>query len=157
MRLSMDLRIRYRDALLVISNDIKNRKEVCSLLGDTYNVVVASSFKEGRYIMEASKNTISAVLINPSESHEATISFLRYTRDMDSISPVPVLLLLENEDIDGLDVLLKEGAVDCMRPPYERTIIMHRISNAMVLRDENLPFLEEEPLPEGYRPGDLTF
>ena len=26
-----------------------------------------------------------------------------------------------------------------------------------VLRDDNFPFLEEEPLPEGYRPGDLTF
>ena len=26
-----------------------------------------------------------------------------------------------------------------------------------VLRDERFPFLEEEPLPEGYRPGDLTF
>ena len=26
-----------------------------------------------------------------------------------------------------------------------------------VLRDESFPFLEEEPLPEGYRPGDLTF
>lgn len=26
-----------------------------------------------------------------------------------------------------------------------------------VLRDDNFPFLEEEKLPEGYRPGDLTF
>ena len=26
-----------------------------------------------------------------------------------------------------------------------------------VLRDESFPFLEEEPLPLGYRPGDLTF
>ena len=26
-----------------------------------------------------------------------------------------------------------------------------------VLQDESFPFLEEEPLPEGYRPGDLTF
>ena len=26
-----------------------------------------------------------------------------------------------------------------------------------VLRDERFSFLEEEPLPEGYRPGDLTF
>ena len=26
-----------------------------------------------------------------------------------------------------------------------------------VLRDDGFPFLEEEPLPEGYRPGDLTF
>ena len=139
----MDLRIKYRDALLVISNDIKNRKRVCSLLGNIYNVVVASSIKEGRYIMEASKDSICAILLSPNESLESAISFIRYTRDNASFSTVPILLLLENPSDDEVNQLLEQGAVDCICPPYSRAVVENRINNAITLRD-SLTFYDIE-------------
>ena len=144
----MDLRIRYKQALLIINDNLKNRKGLSTLLGDSYNVVVANSIKEGRYIMEASKNTICAVLLNPSVSLEGTISFIRYTRDSANLSTMPVLLLVEDPLTDGVDECLQEGAVDCIRPPYNKIVITNRIENAMKLRDSMTFYSIEKMLQE---------
>ena len=144
----MDLRIKYKQALLIINDNLKSLKKLCSLLGDTYNVVVASTAKEGRYIMEASKNTICAVLLNPHKSQEEAISFIRYTRDIASLSTVPVLLLMEDSLFEGLDELFEQGAVDCLRPPYNGSILKNRIANSILLRDSMTFYGIEQMLKE---------
>ena len=148
MRLSMDLKIKHKKALLIINDNLRNRRRLCSLLGDTYNVVVANSVKEGRYIMEASKSSICAVLLNPHQSQEDAISFLHYTQERASLSAIPVLLLLEDDELVDLRALLKEGAVDCMAPPYDRLIAENRIANAMLLRDSMSFYRIEKMLKE---------
>ena len=150
MRLSMDLKIKYKQPLLIINGNLKNRKSLCALLGDTYNIVVASSIKEGRYIMEASKDAVCAVLLNPCESQESAISFIRHIRDRAaSLSPLPVLLLVEDAmSSNDLHTLFEEGAVDCIRPPYEKTIIKNRLANAMLLRDSMSFYNIEKMLKE---------
>ena len=149
MRLSLDLRIKYKQPLLIINNHLRNRRSLISLLGNTYNIVVASNVKEGRYIMEASKDAVCAVLLNPSESQESAISFIRHIRDRASLSPLPVLLLAEDPMITGqLNELFEEGAVDCIRPPYDNTIIQNRLENAMKLRDSMTFYGIEKMLKE---------
>ena len=145
----MDLRIKYKQPLLIINGNLKNRKSLCSLLGDSYNIVVASSIKEGRYIMEASKDTVCAILLNPSESLEGALSFIGHIRDRASLSPLPVLLLIEDASGEqGLKELFKAGAVDCMRPPYVKNIIKNRLENARLLRDSMSFYSIEKMLKE---------
>lgn len=144
----MDLRIKHKKALLIINNDLRNRRGLSSLLGDAYNIVVANNAKEGRYIMEASKSSICAVLMNPHQSQEEAITFLHYTRDRASFAAIPVLLLLENDSPIDLDYFFKEGAVDCLRPPYDKQLAQNRIANAMLLRDSLSFYRIEKMLKE---------
>ena len=144
----MDLRIKSKKVILLISNNLQNKKNLCSLLWDAYNVVVANSIKEGESIFHASKNAISAILLNPNVSREGTVSFIRFVQGRTSLSAVPVLLLLEDDSsMESLD-LLGQGAVDCLRAPYYKEIIQNRIANAILLKDSMSFYNIEKMLSE---------
>ena len=120
--------------LLIINRNESDRKSLCSLLDDVYNVIEAGEIYVGKAFLEDGSKTVSAILLNPSDSLPATEAFLKFMRGRASFSAIPVLLLADDNVAEEIK-LLGDGAVDCIEKPYRKEIILNRIANAILLGD----------------------
>lgn len=119
--------------LLIEENDI-DRRMLENILADYYDLVeVEDHFTAIKTLIDA-KDAFDAIIVDLSDSADQGFGILKDIIKIPDIAKIPVIALVDN-DREAENFVLKNGAFDYITKPFERDIILHRISNIVKLTE----------------------
>lgn len=121
--------------LLVVDDNVLNRKILAKILSGTYEVVEAGDGKEALSYLGRHRGEVSAVLLDLLMPVMDGYTFLD-RRGLDrELAAIPVIVLSQEDDAKNELDVFKRGANEFLKKPYEPAIIMRRLENLIALHD----------------------
>lgn len=122
-------------SILVVDDSIINLRIVQSSLKGLYNVVLVESGEQAlAYLSENTTDLILLDLMMPQMDGFETYAKLR---ELENGKNVPVVFLTADEDVESEIKGLKMGALDFIKKPFAREVIVNRIGHILMLEDLN--------------------
>ncbi len=119
--------------ILVVDDSIINLRIVKSSLQDLYNVILVESGEQAlAYLSENTADLILLDLMMPQMDGFETYSRLR---ELEKGKKVPVVFLTADEDVESEIRGLKMGALDFIKKPFVKEVIVNRIGHILMLED----------------------
>lgn len=123
-----------RTVLVIEDNEI-NRGILCALLEDQYNILEAENGKVGLNLFQTHLRKISAILLDLQMPVMNGYEFLESVQDDPLMSTVPIIVITANNTIEEEERCLALGASDFITKPYNKGVVLHRISSIIKLRE----------------------
>ncbi|MDD3569938.1 MAG: EAL domain-containing protein [Lachnospiraceae bacterium] len=129
-----------KKTILVVEENATNRKILCRILNDEYEVLGAESEGQAFDILNEKKKNISLVLFDIVLLVIDGYSFLKKCKSEGELQTIPVVVIAQNNsDIDVVKAL-SFGAVDFFTKPYKPKIIKYRVDQIINMRDSTRLF-----------------
>jgi diguanylate cyclase (GGDEF)-like protein len=120
------------NTILVVDDNIVNRKLLTKILSEKYKVVVANNGLEALNIMN--QNTeINAILLDLIMPVMDGFGFLEEFNKNVKFSYIPVFIVTAAKSLGNEEKALKMGAMDFIAKPYNPNLIFAKISNVLKL------------------------
>ena len=123
-----------RTVLVIEDNEI-NRGILCALLEDQYNILEAENGKVGLDLFQTHLREISAILLDLQMPVMNGYEFLESVQDDPLMSTVPIIVITANNTVEEEERCLALGASDFITKPYNKGVVLHRISSIIKLRE----------------------
>ncbi len=136
---------RNKRTILLVKENSENASQLCKLLADVYNFMVTTNSEEGFSALKRMCDNLSAVLVDSELPDNACEIFLQKVRSNKRLETIPILVISDLETMAQKVNFLALGAVDFITFPYQREIIVNRISNAIHIKD-SATFLQLEKM-----------
>lgn len=142
---------RKRD-ILIVDDQALNRKILCKMLQEDYNVLSCSNGREALDMLRQSGDEISAVLLDIMMPVMDGYQVLEVMRKDEFLSQIPVLVTSQSDEEESEFKALNLGASDFVSKPYKRDILKKRLLNLIERREatETVDVLERDPLTNLY-------
>ena len=135
---------RNKRTILLIKENSEDASHLCKLLADIYNFMVTTTLEEGLSAVRRMYQNLSAVLIDSELPDNACELFLKQIRKQTTLQAVPVLVISTEKTVPEKINYLAMGATDFITAPYQRELIINRVSNAIHIKDSaTFPELEK--------------
>jgi len=121
--------------VLVVDDNIINRRLLEKILQDQYTVIQANNGQEALDVLLAEEHEISVVLLDIVMPVMDGYEFLAKRQEDSKISNIPVVVTTQKEGEASEIKALKLGANDFLPKPYNGEIIKHRLANIITLRE----------------------
>ena len=135
---------RNKRTILLIKENSEDAAQLCKMLADSYNFMVVTELEESISTFRRICDCLSAVLIDSQLPDDACEVFLQRIKKYKKLESIPVLVISTEETVPQKLHYLKLGAVDFVTWPYQKELIVNRISNAVRIKDSaTFPELEK--------------
>ncbi len=121
--------------VLVVDDNIINRRLLEKILQDQYTVIQANNGQEALDVLIAEENEISVVLLDIVMPVMDGYEFLARRQEDSQIANIPVVVTTQKKGEASEIKALKLGANDFLPKPYNGEIIKHRLANIITLRE----------------------
>lgn len=119
-----------KNTILLVEDQEVNRKIINRLLSSTYTVMEAANGREALEILEHDKR-IEVVLLDLVMPVMGGFEVLEQMKEIGK-SAIPVIVMTSSDDEQTEEQALQAGAIDFVRKPINKQILMSRIENALV-------------------------
>lgn len=130
LRQSMNLKSNLKRILIVDDNPI-DRESLCNILSNEYIIIEASNGNAAIDIICNYVNEISAVMLDLDMPEMDGYEFLNLLHHNLLFQNIPVIITIENNNIDNDIKALKRGAWDFVCKPYNPEIVKFRLNNVI--------------------------
>ena len=117
--------------ILVVDDNIVNRKMLKKILSEDYSVVLASNGYEALKFVEDEKVQISGIMLDLLMPFMDGYEFLNIITSTPEYSNIPVIVTTASFDRENEIKALEMGAWDFVSKPYDAKIIKFRLKNAI--------------------------
>lgn len=114
-----------KKTILVVEENATNRKILCKILDDEYDVLGVESENQAFEILKVKKKNISLVLFDIVVSDIEGYIFLKKCKSEGELSTIPVVVIVQNNSEIDVVKALSFGAVDFFTKPYKPKIIKY--------------------------------
>lgn len=122
-----------RKKILIVDSSEKNRKQLCDILEDTYDIVQAEDGLNAINVLKKSQDQLSLIIMDVVLPVIDGISVLKAMNQTDIIKKIPVLVVGENSEDKTKATCFELGISDFIRKPYDEVIIKNRVNNTIEL------------------------
>lgn len=136
-----------RKTLLIIDDEIDDRKSLKDLLSDEYIVIGYSNISEGLQYIKTHCREVSIVLLRLNMPNMSGYEFLKTINGNADWRCIPVVIITGSEDKEKEKVALELGAWDYIKQPFDVGIIKVRLKN-LIYRSQLSAFNELKYLAE---------
>lgn len=124
-----------KKTILIVEENATNRKILCKILDDEYEVLDVESGDQAFEILNDKKNEISMVLFDMVASIIDGYDFLKKYKSIGDFETIPVVVVVQNKtDIDVVKAI-SCGATDFLTKPYNPSIIKYRVAKIINMRN----------------------
>ncbi|MGE4213650.1 MAG: EAL domain-containing protein [Anaerotignaceae bacterium] len=124
-----------KKTILVVEENATNRKILCKILADKYEVLGTESGDQAFEILREKQKDISLVLFDIVASVIDGCTFLRKCKSIPMLATIPVVVIAQkNSEVDLLKAL-SSGAADFFIKPYKPEIIKYLVANIINLHE----------------------
>lgn len=120
-----------RKCVLVVDDNVINRKILHKMLSDSYDVLEAENGQDALEQLRAHPNLITIVLLDIVMPVMNGYEFLRALRSEVDFVKLPVIVMTEADSAESEIMALEVGANDYLRKPYDAMTIKLRIANLL--------------------------
>ncbi|MDD3186264.1 MAG: EAL domain-containing protein [Anaerostipes sp.] len=124
-----------KSTVLVVEDQMINRKVLGKILSDTYNVLYASDGEECMEVLYGHAPEISAILLDIVMPKIDGFAVLKKVQNDSVLSKIPIIVSSGIDKEESEVRALKLGAQDFISKPYKADIIIHRLNNLIRLRE----------------------
>ena len=122
--------------VLLISDADNDLNDLALLLSPHYRVVHHDNSIRDYGFIKAETGAISVVILTAAEAAADDFALFQWVNTDSQIAAVPMLIYCGSEQERALAVeCLRRGSVDIIEPPLWEDVILHRIENAIRLKD----------------------
>ena len=121
--------------ILVVEDNALNRRILCRILEDTYEVLEAENGREALDVLRLHGEAVSLILLDVIMPVMDGYEFLRHVKADPVLSRIPVIVMTQKEDKSEEAVALSSGAADFVAKPYNPQILLKRTANIINLRE----------------------
>lgn len=125
-----------KKTILVVKEDAADRKILCKILGDEYEVLGAESGNKAFEILKVKQKHISLIMIDIVASGIEGCTFLNKCKSIAELAIIPVVIIAQKDSESEEFKALSNGAADFFTKPYKPEIIKLRVANIINLREE---------------------
>lgn len=138
----------YGGSILVVDDDAIQRNLLTSILGDDYNIILASDGGEAYDILNQKGRDIGMVITDLVMPGCDGIELLNRIRSQKRFKNIPVIVSTGAEDQEDELKCLRLGAADFIKKPFIPEVVKYRVSNVSKLRESIalLHVLEKDPV-----------
>ncbi|MDL2210049.1 response regulator [Desulfovibrio sp. OttesenSCG-928-O18] len=111
--------------VLVVDDNLTNLRHISALLANTYRVLLAKSGKQALLI--AAEQIPDIIMLDVEMPEMDGFATLAALRNNPALARVPVLFFTAGDNVATQVRALEAGAVDFVRKPYEKGILLHRL------------------------------
>lgn len=126
---------KHKRTLLIIEDDELNREMLCVMLEDQYRILQAENGRVGMEVLQKHYREISLVVLDVQMPVMNGYEFLEEVKSDELLSEIPVIVATGSTRYDEEERCLDLGASDFVTKPYNRHIVLSRISNIIKLRE----------------------
>ncbi len=119
--------------ILIVEDQETNRKLLCRLFRDEYDLLEAADGKEAIEQLEAHRNEISAVLLDLIMPNVDGFGVLEYMIRYDYMGIMPVVMITGDTSTESKEKAFSLGVSDVVEKPYDPFAIRKRIQNLIEL------------------------
>ncbi|HCT64994.1 MAG TPA: diguanylate cyclase [Lachnospiraceae bacterium] len=124
-----------KKTILVVDENISNRKILYKIFSDDYEIIEVENEKQAVEILKEKYKYISLILIDIVLSVIDNYAFLKKSKSMPELAIIPVVVTAQKYcEYDEVNVL-SMGAADFFANPYKPQIIKYRVANIINLRE----------------------
>lgn len=124
-----------KNTILVVEENATNRKILCKILGDEYEVLEAENESQAFELLEEKQKDISLLLVDIVTSVASGREFLIKYKSVPEVSTIPVVVIAQNySEIDVVEAL-SNGATDFFTKPYKPKIIKYDVASIISMRE----------------------
>ena len=117
--------------ILVVDNNIVNRKILEKILSEDYELISSSSCLEALEILKDDKRQVSGVILDLLMPVMNGYEWLEKIARMPECNNIPVIVTTANSDRKSETKALELGAWDFVSKPYDAKTIKFRLKNAI--------------------------
>ena len=122
-----------KGTILIVEDQETNRKLLCRLFQDDYDVLEAADGVEATEQLTAHGEEIAAVLLDIVMPRMDGFGVMEYMRKRENISQIPIVMITGDTSNTTKDKAFTLGASDVIDKPYDPYVIRKRISNLVEL------------------------
>jgi diguanylate cyclase (GGDEF)-like protein len=125
------MKVIERSTILIVEDDPVAITGLAGILGNTYELVITKS------LADAKKNLsedIDLILLDLHLPDGTGISFLDYVKAFENLAGIPVVCVSSSEMTRTIEQAFKQGAIDYVVKPFNRTILSAKISTFIDLK-----------------------
>ena len=124
-----------RRQILIVEDNAMNREILAGILSGSYDTIEAENGQAGLEILQKQYANISLIIADMQMPVMNGHEFLRALQQDPALEKIPVIVATGSSDPDSEAACLDEGASDYVTKPYNRTVILSRISSLIRLRE----------------------
>lgn len=127
----------FKRSILVIEAENNGKDSLSAILESEYQLYVADNVKDGFKCCLEHCNEIVTVFIDSSISRMDVRRFIRMKRDYNKTKDIPVLMIIENPNVDKERACYDAGADDFVVRPFTVDKLKRRTANAVIQYESN--------------------
>ncbi|MBQ7859392.1 MAG: PAS domain-containing protein, partial [Faecalibacterium sp.] len=134
------------DTLLVACGTAENRKTLCSILDEHYNLLQASNVQQMLLLLEQNSGCIAAVLLDATGFDHKNKALFEQPEIQMLLKNKPVIVIVQDESPEVCNLVFRYGATDVIPLHYDPYAMLRRIENIVELNvhKNHLEVLVEE-------------
>ncbi|MEG1345326.1 MAG: EAL domain-containing protein, partial [Acidaminococcaceae bacterium] len=124
-----------RAKILIVEDNVTNRLLLRKIITNKYEILEATNGQEALDFLMVKNHGIAAVLLDLVMPVMDGYTFLQVVRAKRELAKLPIIVLAASEDNKTEVDVLKMGATEFLRKPYEPTLVRQRLANILLLSD----------------------
>lgn len=122
-----------RNKIIILDNNDITRKALTNILCQEYNIVEVQSRDHALVVLKQSETEIAAILIDMFLSQNDGFAFLKSLQENSWDTQIPVIAVCTSSSIVTEKKLFSYGVAECIRQPFDDTLIKIKINNMVKL------------------------
>ena len=121
--------------ILIIEDELINQQILCMMLGDSYDIICASTGDEALHAVSEHADMLSVVLLDLNLPDMHGLDLLQQLRDNPATAALPVIVMTADRDAEVES--LSHGAIDFIPKPYpEPRVVQARVQRTIELSED---------------------
>lgn len=144
-----------RKKILIVEDNALNRAMLVEIISDQYTALEAENGKDALKILLRDQEEIALILLDVIMPVMDGYTFLDIIKKDPRLSLIPVIITTQSSSEDDEVAALAHGANDFVPKPYRSKVILHRIANAIRLREADAMISQLQEIGCDYVQGCL--
>lgn len=134
--------------ILIIDSDETARKELSTILGESYGILEAENTDEGMRLLDAEYEDVAVIVADVDDADINGFQFINRVSSTPRYGAIPIIAAAEHNRKASELRALELGASDFMNKPYNADVVRHYVKSLTRLRSSiaMLNTLEKDPL-----------
>lgn len=122
--------------MLMIDQAEMSGIDLSIILQEDYNIFQTENRIQAMEILRQKENKIDVILLAISAKKKNELKFLQAMKEDENISEIPIIVVLDERDIETEIAVLEAGAEDIIGKPFSPLLVSKRIENAILQKQK---------------------
>lgn len=124
-----------RRTILLVDDVELERKMLCGIIGDEYEILTAAGVDEALEILKKKFSSINLIISDIIMPEKNGFELLRQMKKMMYFNDIPVLMATAYGEYENIKTALSMGALDVVTKPYDPSLLRQRLRNILKISE----------------------